>query len=339
MLAPILCPQCHTALLPQGNDASARTICPGCAHHFVIDDGVAAPPPELAIHEWQTEGELKRERLSTQHRQQLGWLIKFGIGIAIVAGLLLWRLHLSSHGGALAEVAGAEPTPEKSQLQAAYASAKAALEAPDWEHMLPHVRAAQRVRPLLEWYYAHHPQGFTSRVVTGVDQEIIDLALPLPTATLRLLTTTGVRHVLLEQTPEGWRMDWESYSNVYATLWTALLAGQSVPPGIAWPMEIEACPQSVLVPSWFEETGLPREDVGRAVRLHLGSPQPVAGACFTAADPVGQTILAALPNSQVALHWVVKLHILNTTTYPPAVAITEIVAQQWPNPPLPHPRG
>jgi hypothetical protein len=270
--------------------------------------------------------------------KQSKWIVYAAAVVVIVAGWLLWRMF-SSNSTKLAEpTASTENTPERIELKLAYAAAKAALESPGWEQMKTHVLAPERVAPLMEWYYRKHPQGYQQRSIISSDKELIDLTRTPPTATLRLQPSTGSSmHVLLEQSNDGWRLDWESFSNVYAVLWDAFLQGKDgLPKQLVFPLEIESCPASALLPSWFTTTKQPKANEARAVRLYIGQPTNAGAACWAEQDPLGKEILAELA-AQPKLKWLLDVSLIDSTVFPPAVKINRIVAKKWNNPPQPQP--
>jgi hypothetical protein len=266
-------------------------------------------------------------------------VLKASAVVAVVAAALMWRMMTNSRAPVVGEItAASEVAPNKQELNAAYASAKAAVESVDWKGMQQYVLAAERVDPLMFWFYARHPHGYQVRKVSGFDQPIIDLIHQPATATLRLLTDKGVLHMLMQQTPEGWKMDWESFSNVYAVLWAAFLTGEAnIPNDVPMPVEIEVCPPSTLLPSWFVATGLPRENAARAVRLFVAHPTNVGAACWGDDSPVGREILGALKAEGRPLKWILKVGLLDSETFPPAVEVKSIIKKSWDNPAQPHP--
>ena len=233
----------------------------------------------------ETQSQRKQKEKSREHAKQSSWVLKAGAVVAIVGGILLYRMMNNSQTPDVTELtAVSATTAEKQEIKLAYAAAKAAIEAPDWKGMQQHVLATDRVGPLMQWFYAKHPQGYQVRKVSGMDHEVIDLVHQPSTATLRLLTNDGVLHVLLQKTEQGWKLDWESFSNVYSVLWAAFLKGEpDLPKELPMPLEIETCPRSTLVPSWFTSTGIDPANIGRAVRLYIAHPP-------TWAWPVGMKI-------------------------------------------------
>jgi hypothetical protein len=191
----------------------------------------------------------------------------------------------------------------------------------------------------MEWYYKKHPQGYQVRKVTGYDHEIVDVARQPATATLRLLTNDGIMHVLLQQTADGWKLDWESFANVYSVLWAEFLKGGDARiKELPMPVEIELCPASTLLPSWFAATGFARADASRAVRLFISQPTNVGVACWSEEDAAGREILEALrQQGGKALKWILQIELVNATTYPPAVRVKSVQQKHWNNPTQPRP--
>jgi hypothetical protein len=319
--------------------ADALTFCPTCGGQMRVGDCAMAPSPSLEVRNWRTEEEREQAVRSWKEAQNLKWVVVLTVLTALIAGGLFWRMRGSSNPvDVYQQATDSQVELERRESKQIFAIAKAAVEAPNWEEMRAHVLDPDRVKPLMDWYYRSHPSGYQVRTVTGYDQEIVDLKHVPATATLRLLTNTGLLHLLLQQTPEGWKIDWESYSSVYSAFWSALVKGdKGLPEGIPIPVEIDLCAPSTLLPSWFAATGFPREDAARAVRIYVAHPTNVAAACWSATDAVGQEILEARTKAGKPLRWVLQVALRSAATFPPAVEVKGIVKRSWDNPEQPHP--
>jgi hypothetical protein len=306
---------------------------------MLIRECAEAPAPKLEIREWKTQQQREARTRKNQHDRQFRGILWIAAAVALVAAFLIWRMAQSGAAPSATDLAPSETPPNKAAAQSVYQHAKAAIQCADWQSMHQHVLAPERVKPLMEWFYKKNPRGYQIRTVTGYDREVVDLKHEPATATMRLLTNDGVLHVLLQQTADGWKLDWESFTNVYAVLWADFLKGaEDSPRELAMPLEMETCPPSTLLPSWFATTGFAREDVRRAARLIVGHPTNVAATCWSAEDPVGKEILDELQNQGGrGVKWILQIELLRADTFPPAVKVKSILQKKWNNPPQPQP--
>jgi hypothetical protein len=337
---PVLCPYCAAPFLPQTQAPSAHTTCPECSGSMQVGQCAPAPVPALEVSEWKTQEQRADHTLARQQERQFRGILWLSAGVALIAGILLWRMAKNGSTPAAPDLPVGVLSEDKTVVQSIFASAKAALECPDWQHLHQHVLAPDRVKPLIEWYYKKNPRGYQPRIVTGYERELVDQVHQPATATMRVLTNDGALYVLLQQTAEGWKLDWESFANVYSVLWSDFLKGEEgSPKELPMPLEIEVCPASTLVPSWFAATGFPRDDARRAVRLIVGHPTNVAAACWSSDDPVGREILGALEQAGGRrLKWILQVELVRADAFPPAVRVKAIVQKRWNNPAEPQPK-
>ncbi|MEK7949448.1 hypothetical protein [Luteolibacter soli] len=113
-----------------------------------------------------------------------------------------------------AEPDPAEPEPPPLKVIAApEAALKAFLSAPDWPSRAKHVLHPERVTKKMEAYYAAMPDGPTNPLSLVVDASHDDPEKGADLFTYLIGTETFPKGfpVAIAKTPEGWRVDWETF--------------------------------------------------------------------------------------------------------------------------------
>jgi hypothetical protein len=106
-----------------------------------------------------------------------------------------------------------EPPPIK-EIAAPEAALKAFLSAPDWQSRAKHVLHPERVSKKMEAYHADVPDGPTTALSLAViDTSQDDAGKEAHLFTYLVGTETYPKGfpVVIVQTPEGWKVDWESF--------------------------------------------------------------------------------------------------------------------------------
>ena len=327
------CPRCQATFLPNVVAPGVFTTCPKCFADFQLGEARVAASPQLEINEWRTEKAMAAQAMADRHFRHSRLLLKVAAAIAILGGLTFWKFGLGSRGrGKLDEASVA--TEQRAELLSAFAAAKAALEAADWREMNLRVADAERVRPLMEWYYSQKPGGYTLRRIESYDQEVIDLQASPPAATLRLKAAapSSTLHVVLQKTGESWKLDWESFSNVHGARWQAFINGEaSVPETIEAPVIVERCSESLLVPSFFTSSGLNPGDAARAVRVSHPSVGDSGVACFPEASKVRDELWRMLAEPGSAQKVVLQMRRLAQSSVPQGIIIEKVLQSGWSN--------
>ena len=329
------CPRCHTAFLPNVVAPGVFTTCPKCFADFQLGEARTAAAPQLEVGEWRTEEAMVAQATAERHFRHSRLLLKVAAVITILGGLAFWKFGLGSRGKGKLDEASV-PTEQRAEIRSAFTVAKAALEAADWRAMNLEVVDAERVRPLMEWYYGQKPDGHTQRRIEGFDQELIDLEANPPVATLRLkavLPPARLHVVMLKgKAEEGWKLDWESYSNVHGARWQAFITGQAnFPDTIEAPVIIERRSESQLVPSFFTASGLNPGDASRALKVSHPSVGDSGVACFGEDSKVWEKLGSQLPEQGNALKVILQMRRLPKSSVPQGIVIEKIVRLGWSN--------
>lgn len=330
VLTPIICPQCQAHFLPHSADVAVVTSCPQCHHHATIGECAPAPAQELSVMKHVLSAQEIQE---LEHARQLRITTILGVLIMGCAVTLVWRLwpkESRSSAPPAAEFGG--PAVEKQEILDAYATAKAALESHNWQGMLLHVLDQDRVRPLMEWYYAHREGGFTLREISGFDEEIIDLQQQPATASMRLSSNGTALHTVLQKTSTGWKLDWESYSSVHSVRWKYFLTQTpDIPQVIEVPVMVERFSPNRLFTAFYEASGYVPEETAGAVRCYLHDPADDAVACFAADSTIGRELLQECKGGNSA-KFILKVKIRAVDSFPRAIEIQQILMQGWRSP-------
>ena len=329
------CPRCHEAFLPNVVAPGVFTTCPRCFADFQLGEARVAAAPQLEVGEWRTEEAIVARATADRQFRHSRLILKVAAAITILGGLAFWKFGLGSRGKGKLDEASV-PTEQRSEIRSAFAAAKAALEATDWRAMNLEVVDAGRVRPLMEWYYGQKPNGYTQRRIQSYDQELIDLEANPPVATLRLKAAVppATLHVVMQKgkAAEGWKMDWESFSNVHGARWQAFITAQAnFPDTIEGPVLVERCSASQLVPSFFTASGLNPGDGSRAVRVSHPSVGDSGVACFPEDSEVWQKLGSQLPETGNALKVILQVRRLPKSSAPQGIVIEKIVQLGWTN--------
>lgn len=123
--------------------------------------------------------------------------------------------------------------PEKSSAAPALLVPKALLDdflaAPDWKSRSRFVLMEQEVTPRMETYHAKHPDGPTKATRTTIEHCEADPVSNLMLVVFRIQTVecpTGFT-VAVAETPDGWKIDWESFVEFKDELFIEFVAGKS----------------------------------------------------------------------------------------------------------------
>lgn len=333
-LTPVACPRCATLFLPQSQDTNATTVCPHCRRKIRIGD---CSPVETSLSvnrvDYIESKILERTKRNAIHFR---WITLLGSLVMVGIIVLLWKRWPRETADPNAAQRQAAEQATSQEIDQAFAAAKAALESSDWQGMMIHVLDPDRVRPLMEWYYLQREGGFTKRAVSGFDGPLMDLRNAPPTATLRIQTDRGVLHVLLQKTPEGWKLDWESFSGVYPARWAHFLKQTAdVPDTMDIPVLVERLSENLLFPSFFKQSGFNKTDAGRAIKMYCQSVDDHAAACLPPDFADGITILESIPEPGDREKFVLKVKLLSKDSYPPAVEVLRVIRKGWNHPPAP----
>jgi hypothetical protein len=339
-IQPVACSECATVFLPPSNNPDNVTTCPRCARTVRIGDcqPAAAPQMDISRHTWTMESEVRAADRAAARRKQHRIIALIAAvvaaGVALIAGP---RMLKFGRGGAEAGHAPNELVEHRAEVEKAYRVAKAAAEGMTATEILPHVREPDRVRPLMEWYYQMRG-GQPRRSVTGFDQEMAGIAGDHAVLTMRLLTGAGPLHVLLEQSPDGWKLDWESFSNIHGLRWRKFLGGAAdIPGGGAFPVHVERLPVSLLTKSFYEAAGVSADSAPVAVRLFVDDRDRGYAAALLPSDaPLARELLGGLKNDELA-KFTLELSLRSAQTYPPCVEVQRIAQPGWNLPPAPLP--
>ena len=327
------CPRCQATFLPNVVTPGVFTTCPKCFADFQLSEGRVAAPPQLEVSEWRTEEAMAAQATVDRHVRHTHLMLKVAVVIVILGGLACWKFGMGFRGHEKLEEASIA-TEQRTEIRAAFAVAQAALEAADWRAMSEQVIDAERVRPLMEWYYNQRPEGFTQRRIEGYDQELIDLQTSPPVATLRLkaVSPPATLHVVMQKDGESWKLDWESFSNVHGARWQSFITGQAnFPETIEASVIIERCSESLLVPSFFTSSGLNHEDASRAVRVSHPSVEDSGVACFPEVSVVRERLWSLLPEAGKAQKVILRMRRLPGRSVPQGIVIEKVLQAGWTN--------
>lgn len=328
-LPALECPQCQAPFLPHSVDPNAWTTCPQCHANFQIHQTRLAAAPQLEIHPWRTQEADQQDAQEVHDARQSRFFVKSAIIIALMGAGLIWHFGFRSRPvQSLVEASSASP--QQAEIKEVYAAAKTALESPDWQGLAQQVLDRERVQPLMEWYYAQKDGGYLQRTIDGYDQGAVDLTGTPPVATLRLSSAAAALHVLMQKTPAGWKLDWESFSNVHGTRWQYFITKHpSLPDTIEAPVQVERLSPNLLVPSFFTASGFNPADAGRAVRVFHVSAESSGVACFAPDSTVGNTLLQALPTLGISQKYTLLVRRLPANSIPQAIVIEKILHEGW----------
>jgi hypothetical protein len=174
-----------------------------------------------------------RENSTTTSRTFTPLLVAQILGAAALVALLLYVvygdlenhqektrvIHTASEKARQHEIAQEqEELNHTAKVEAAVTAANAALGVPSWKDLLPHVRHAQRLAPMMQQYYASTPwrPRKITRVVSAQSKWIDGhefLALVTEDSDAKRLALG------LEKTKDGWKLDWEQYVPLHELEW------------------------------------------------------------------------------------------------------------------------
>ena len=327
VIQPIVCPQCGGEFYPLSNAAHSHTICPLCASHVRVGDCVPAGRPNLEIQPWQTADDQLDQELVQNHAKLHRLILVASLVVVVIGGTILWKF-IPRSGKLSVTSQPASEDHSKAELKQAYEIAKLALESNDWQGMLLNVSESDRMRPFMDWFYTKAKGGYVPRSLRGYDQGKLDLQASPPTATMRLDSADGPVYVIMKQHPEGWKLDWETYSNVHFHQWEYFLNQDPSLPKIAeFPFTVERMQPSAMVESFFSLSGFSPNDASRGIRLYVMSPRRAAAVCFSEDSAIGKELIAAADAATPTnpARYTLQVSLKSSDSFPQAVEVKKIV--------------
>ena len=295
-----------------------------------MGDCAPAGKPNLEIQPWQTSDDQLDHQLIQNHAKLHRLILLASLVVVVLGGVIFWRF-IPKAGNLSVVAPTGKDDPSKAELKRAYEIAKLALESNDWQGMLLNVSESDRMRPFMDWFYAKAKGGYVPRSIRGYDQAKLDLQTSPPTATLRLDSTDGPVYVTMKQQPEGWKLDWEIYSNVHFHQWEYFLNQDPSLPKIAeFPFTVERMQPSAMVESFFRLSGFSPNDASRGIRLFVNNPRRAVAVCFPEASEIGKELIAAAdaatPNNPA--RYVLQVSLKSSDSFPQAVEVKKIVRKR-----------
>jgi hypothetical protein len=218
---------------------------------------------------------------------------------------------------------------DPSDEEAAYQAVKKALETPPGEALLPLVRDAERISPHLKWYFAQKEARKEPWKVTGRSLPTSHTYLDNEYLAMRVETPERPLDVLVQKFSDGWKLDWETFSDVHSGRWHFFLRRErELPETAEFPLHVEALPAGLLVSNFFDKSGASRES--KTIRLKLYSFGGDYGAAIlTDTDPLAATF-ATIKTGDRPRRYVLEVKLLSSESFPPYVQILRIVQLGWP---------
>lgn len=294
-----------------------------------------APKLDLSSEGWATEEQERRTRRRRTLGKQQQLLLMLGAGVALAGIVLAVQRFFSAGGeGPTSELLSPAVVEHRAELDRAYSDLKTTLTAPSWGEMRKGVRDADRIRPLMEWYYGLRP--YAPRRLKGYSRPTAGLTGGNPVVTMQVESDSGTLHVLLEQMPSGWKLDWESFTNVHGIRWHAFLHQEGgLGTAAEFPLHVEVLPLSHLTPTFYNRSGLQESSVQQAARLFVSDRDGgYAAACFPAQAPLAVELLGNLERDQV-VKFTLEVTLKSAEAYPPSVEVTRVVQRGWNSPVAP----
>ncbi|MBP7950216.1 MAG: hypothetical protein KA004_11210 [Verrucomicrobiales bacterium] len=333
---PVHCPNCDLVFYPSVENPDQVVQCPACFMRTLLSSCRPAAEPKLEFPErWVTEADETEARRQIVRGRQGKFLLAAALGVVALAALLLVRylpeIHQTPSG---ADTAGNSPAEVEKQkaLAAATALAKTALEAPDWQTLLHSVRKPDHVRPLMEWYYKHRTGGYVPYHIQRIKTGIYQASNP-PSVVVKLATADSrMLDVVVEQTSEGWKLDWEAFSNVHGIRWRLFLSREKeFSDSLIVPVRVARLPLSLLTSGFYSSIQADPAATKSAARLFVTDPEAeYAAAIFPADAPLAAELLSANEEENVRKFVVeVRLRGTDPDQYPPCVEIKRILQHGW----------
>ena len=288
----------------------------------------ATPAAQQRIGEQTSEEETRhRERLHRERRHVIA-LAAGGLLIAAIAvGLVL------SHGATTRRLAIARPVstepplanpPPDSphRLDAAFVVASRALACEDWTSALPFVRRANRIEPLMERYHREHPWNHVA-LTRRHNAELIDRQ----GVTFARIEAEGARgrrvHLELEETPDGWKLDWEALVNAPRFEWREFYSQRPEDP-----RRLRVTALKASVPDAYCLTAKCEPTATLAVRLWGTEPGDSVVALVPNDSDLARTLASEI-SWDIAQRYVAELRLADPKAVPPRVNLIAILQKDW----------
>jgi hypothetical protein len=314
-LSAVVCSGCGQAYLAPTETPTAVIECPQCGAQARRDALRPAPAPTApvrpghgrAVAVWGLAGLL-------------------ALAVLVAAGLGLRRLQPAT---VPPRPAAAAPTPlldpesvETAVLKEARAAAGRILGHGDWTSARPWLLHSDRLGPLMERYHAKHP--WKPVILTETVEGTLTTTGGRRVARLTAQTDRGTRLPLhLEETPEGWKIDWERLVQARQFAWEIFHEDRPAPPVL---LHVRAR-RGTASDAHFAAAGLVSKDV---IAVRLDGPQPglPALAIVEKASDLGRLFQRELTWEQ-ARPYRCELRLIDPTLTPPLAEITTFIGAGW----------
>jgi|GEM_PF-2280709 len=304
----VACGQCRRAYRSPSEVPAAVIECPWCgaqARRDALGPPTAAPARSWAV--WKG-------------------LLAAVLAVALVGGAgfgLRWLQPAPAQARPEAPAPAEDAAPVKTAILAeARAAASGALGSSDWTAAQPLLLEAGRLAPLMARYHARHPWTPIS-LVEEIGSELV-LTGGRRSARLTMRTDRGtVLSLRLEETPDGWKLDWERLIQARHFAWEIFHEDAPGPPVF---LHVTARRGSGT-DAHFASAGLTPE-TAIAVRLEGPRPSRPGLAIVDKASDLGRLFQRELTWEQPRPYRC-ELRMADPALVPPRVEITAFIGEGW----------
>ncbi|MGI8602490.1 MAG: hypothetical protein ACR2OZ_05775 [Verrucomicrobiales bacterium] len=276
----------------------------------------------------KTEEAAKSQIRARQQQKHLAALTVGGVILAIAAIAWLVVVGLAaprekySQAPAAPRFSPAEERTLKQRLDAAFVVASRALASEDWTSALPYLLRGERIEPLIERYHRQH--RWTHLVLTRRHHSRLVSHEGVSAAEIEAETVNGRRvHLRLEETRDGWKLDWEALFNAPRFEWREFYTLRP-----AHPRRLRVTVLRASLPdAYYRAAGCPPAET-LAVRLWGTEPGDSVVALVPAASELGQTLTADV-SWEVPRQYLAEIRFADPNAVPPRVNCIDLLQKGW----------
>lgn len=312
----VACLRCGRAFLAPTDQPAAVIECPCCGAQARREE-LLAPPPASEPH--------KTGATHGTWTVALAALLALAVLGAVGVGLQWFRPNARRAAAPAADLPASDLRRVNDiLLQEARAVADRALSCPDWLAARPLVLDADRVAPMMEKYHARHP--WIPMTLVGAHEGTITTTTADRTRTARVSVHSNRGSLLtlhLQDTPDGWKLDWERLINARHFAWVLFHEDQPTSPVALHVLALRGSADDAA----FARAGLTPE-TGLAVRLDGPRPGLPTLAIMPKASDLGRLFQRELTWQQPRPYRC-QLRLVDPHQVPPRVEITSFTGEGW----------
>jgi hypothetical protein len=326
----VRCAFCANLFLPPEVSAWNVVQCPHCGSQMPLDEcRPAQPEPQQRRVVIQvTEEEARAHETRRQQQQHLIALTVAGSVVAAVAVGFIVVLGVSgrrpapSPGSASAAPAPDQVRQEQQKLDAAFVVASRALASEDWTSALPFLRRAGRIEPLMQRYHNDRPWNHVTLTRRSHARLVNHEGATF--AEIEAESASGkIVHLQLEETPDGWKLDWESLVNAPGLEWQQFYNDR---PDDARRLRVTA--QWASLPDAYYLSAGCEPSKTLAVRLWGTEPGDSVVALVPRDSPLGRTLATEI-SWDIQQQYVAEIRFADPQAVPPRVNFIAILQKNW----------